>query len=143
MKAIALAAAAGALALGLTTPPAQALTCFHKTVSDSAGNHAVFRGCSSTRHNARTARRTVTRTTRVVTNAFYPTWLPVRTRTHRFYSYRAPREEIVTYGSSTYTPPIPQTATVYQPRYAAVCGPGNSTNWGYGPYYGSSSPWWC
>jgi len=42
MKSIALAAAVGALAVGLVSPPsAQARTCFRESLSDSAGHHAV------------------------------------------------------------------------------------------------------
>jgi hypothetical protein len=144
MKTIALAAAVGALALGLATPPAQARTCFRQTVTDSAGHHAMMRGCSVARHHAaRAAHRTVTRTTKVVTTDDYVTTVPVRTRMHRHYSWRAPRNEIIGYGSSTYTAPATQYSTMYQPGYAAVCGPGNSSRWGYGNYYGSSSPPWC
>src|SRR6476659_6207254 len=51
MKAIVLAAAAGALALGLATPPAQARTCFRESLTDSAGHHAIMRGCSVARHH--------------------------------------------------------------------------------------------
>ncbi len=113
MKSIALAAAVGALAVGLASPPsAQARTCFRESLSDSAGHHAVMRGCSTARHHAlRTTRRAVTRTTRVVTTDDYFTTTPVRTRT-RYYS---PRNEIVEYGSSTYTAPTTQYSTVYQP----------------------------
>src|SRR6266550_648314 len=116
MKSIALAAAVGALAVGLASPPpAQARTCFRESLSDSAGHHAVMRGCSTARHHAlRTTRRAVTRTTRVVTTDDYFTTTPVRTRT-RYYS---PRNEIVEYGSSTYTAPTTQYSTVYQPSYA-------------------------
>lgn len=144
MKSIALAAAVGALAIGLVSPPsAQARTCFRESLSDSAGHHAVMRGCSTARHHAvRTARRSVTRTTRVVTTDDYVTTTPVRTRT-RYYSARIPRNEIVEYGSSTYTVPRTQYSAVYQPSYAMRCGPGNSANWGYNYYYGSSSPPWC
>src|SRR5437763_15341079 len=101
MKSIALAAAVGALAVGLASPPtAQARTCFRESLSDSAGHHAVMRGCSTARHHAlRTTRRAVTKTTRVVTTDDYFTTTPVRTRT-RYYSTR---NEIVEYGSSTYT----------------------------------------
>src|SRR5690349_8459695 len=87
-------------------------------------------------------RRSVTRTTRVVTTDDYVTTTPVRTRT-RYYSARIPRNEIVEYGSSTYTVPRTQYSAVYQPSYAMRCGPGNSANWGYNYYYGSSSPPWC
>src|SRR5215471_184354 len=142
MKAIALAAAVGALAIGIATPPsAQARTCFRETLNDSAGHHAVMRGCAADRHHMRTARRIITRTTRVVTTDDYVTTTPVRTRT-RYYSTRASREEIVGYGSSTYVPTT-QYSAVSQPGYAVTCGPGNSANWGYGYYYGSSSPPWC
>ena len=72
----------------------------------------------------------------------YVTTTPVRTRT-RYYSARIPRNEIVEYGSSTYTVPRTQYSAVYQPSYAMRCGPGNSANWGYNYYYGSSSPPWC
>jgi hypothetical protein len=143
MKAIALAAAVGALALGLAPPSAQARTCFRDTVTDSAGHHTMMRGCSVARHHAlRSAHRTVTRTTRVVTSDDYVTTVPVRTRTHRYYSSRMPRNEIVGYGSS-YPTVSTQYSTMYQPGYAAVCGPGNSARWGYGYHYGSSSPPWC
>src|SRR5919202_7110454 len=130
MKAIALAAAAGALALGLATPPsAQARTCFRETLNDSAGHHAVMRGCAADRHHmTRHARRTVTKTTRVVTTDDYVTTRPVRTRT-RYYSTRMPREEIVGYGSSTYVPTTRYSAA-YQPGYAVTCGPGNRGNGG-------------
>jgi len=138
MKSIALAAAVGALAVGLASPPsAQARTCFRESLSDSAGHHAVMRGCSTARHHAlRTTRRAVTRTTRVVTTDDYFTTTPVRTRT-RYYS---PRNEIVEYGSSTYTAPRTQYSTAYQPSYAMRCGPGNSANWGYNYYYGGAKP---
>jgi hypothetical protein len=143
MKAIALAAAVGALALGLASPPsAQARTCFRETLNDSAGHHAVMRGCSAdrrhmVRHPMRTAHRTPTRTTRVVTTDDYITTAPVRSRT-----VRMPRNEIIEYGSSTYTAPTTQYSATYQPGYVA-CGPGNSANWGYSNFYGTSSPPWC
>jgi hypothetical protein len=139
MKAIVLAAAVGALALGFASPSAQARTCFKETVT-SPSHHTVMRGCSVARHHAvRHARRMVTRTTRVVTTDDYvTTTVPVRTRTHRYFSARIPRNEIVGYGSSTYTP-----TAAYQPGYAAVCGPGDSSRWGYAPYYGSSYRPWC
>jgi hypothetical protein len=142
MKAIALTAAVGALALGLAAPPsAQARTCFRESLTDSAGHHTVMRGCSVARHHAiRSARRMVTKTTKVVTTDDYVT-TPVRTR--RYYSTRVPRSEIVEYGSSTYAVPTTRYSASYQPGYAVTCGPGNSANWGYGYYYGSSSPPWC
>ena len=138
MKAIALAAAFGALAVGLAaSPSAQARTCFRETVN-APGKHEVIRGCMTDRRHAV---RRITKTTRVVTTDDYVTTRPVRT--HRYYSARVPRQEIVGYGSSTYTAPTSQYSAAYQPGYAVGCGPGNSANWGYGYYYGSSSPPWC
>jgi hypothetical protein len=144
MKAIALTAAAVAVAaLSWPTALAQAATCFHKTIS-GPGRHETIRGCTvAWHHPLRTTRRTVTRTTRVVSTDTFAT-VPVRTRVvrHRFYSFRAPQEEIVQYGSS-YVPPAQTTyTTTYQPAYV-TCGPGNRTNWGYNYYYGDNSPPWC
>jgi hypothetical protein len=145
MKAIALTVAAVAVAaLSWPTSPAHARTCFRETVN-GPGRHEMIRGCSVARHHAlRTSRRTVTRTTRVVTTDDYIT-TPVRTRvrTHRYYSFRAPREEIVGYGSS-YVPPARTTySTAYRPGYVVACGPGTSANWGYTNYYGSNTPPTC
>ena len=144
MKAIALTAAALAVAaLSWPTSPANARTCFRETIN-RPGTHELIRGCTVARHHAlRTSRRVVRTTTRVVTSDDYFT-TPVRTRirTHRYYSYRAPREEVIEYGSS-YVPPAQTTySTNYQPAYV-TCGPGNSANWGYSGYYGNNSPPWC
>lgn len=143
MKAIALTAAALAVAaLSWSASPANARTCFRETVN-GPGHHTMIRGCTAAHHALRTARRVVTRTTRVVTTDDYLT-TPVRTRVrHRYYSYRAPREEVIEYGSS-YVPPARTTySTVYQPGYFVTCGPGTSRNWGYNYYYGSNSPPTC
>ena len=105
MKAVAIAAAAlGVAALGWSPSPAGAATCFREVVTGPAGQHELVRRCMvRERLASRMPRRTVTTTTRTVTNDYYVTERPYTTTiTRSYYSEPVARiyDEDVYYGSS-------------------------------------------
>jgi hypothetical protein len=125
MKAVAIAAVALEIAAFSGLAPAGAATCFREVVTGPTGHHELVRGCMvRERLASRAPRRTVTTTTRTITNDYYVTERPYTTTVTRDY-YAAPVtrtwDEDLYYGSS-YPEPGYGASYYPEPRYYGPLG---------------------